>query len=222
MQRVAPHRVCLSLNVPCSRANLDCDFWNDPLDILLGKKPASAHCLTFDPAWYSVSGKPCKTGGCGCAGCASKAAVGRAWPPCGSAPLQAYELGAAALQFEIQVAVAVPTAPAPSPPPPRPPRASASPPPAGNASAAAPAQGSGEPAAAPAAVTEVLTLSPSVPLATSAGRLLSAKLLGDLAMYTQLPVIRQAALQGATGWLACAAWAGSAGRTTHASSLFLP
>jgi hypothetical protein len=38
-----------------SRANLDCDFWSDPLDILIGRKPVSAHCLTFDAQWYSVS-----------------------------------------------------------------------------------------------------------------------------------------------------------------------
>jgi hypothetical protein len=39
----------------CRRANLDCDFWSDPLDILIGKIPCSAHCLEFDPLWYSVS-----------------------------------------------------------------------------------------------------------------------------------------------------------------------
>ncbi|GFH27554.1 generative cell specific-1 [Haematococcus lacustris] len=71
-----------------TRANLDCDFWSNPLDILTGRTPCSAHCLDFDPLWYSV-----------------------------------------------------------------------------------------------------LTLSPSVPLALSSSRLVSAKLLGDLATYTQLPAI---------------------------------
>lgn len=37
---------------------------------------------------------------------------------------------------------------------------------------------------------EVLQLSPSVPVAVSTNRTLSAKLLGDLAGYTQLPVLR--------------------------------
>jgi hypothetical protein len=37
---------------------------------------------------------------------------------------------------------------------------------------------------------EVLNLSPSVPVAVSTNRTLSAKLLGDLAGYTQLPVLR--------------------------------
>jgi hypothetical protein len=37
---------------------------------------------------------------------------------------------------------------------------------------------------------ESLKLSPSVPWAISAGRTLGAKLLGDLAGYTQLPVLR--------------------------------
>jgi hypothetical protein len=37
---------------------------------------------------------------------------------------------------------------------------------------------------------ETLKLSPSVPWALSAGRTLGAKLLGDLAGYTQLPVLR--------------------------------
>jgi hypothetical protein len=37
---------------------------------------------------------------------------------------------------------------------------------------------------------ETLKLSPSVPMALSAGRTLGAKLLGDLAGYTQLPVLR--------------------------------
>ncbi len=40
------------------RANLDCDFWSDPLDILIGKVPCSAHCLQLDPLWYSVSNRP--------------------------------------------------------------------------------------------------------------------------------------------------------------------
>jgi hypothetical protein len=47
--------------------------------------------------------------------------------------------------------------------------------------AGSPAQGSTQ---------EVLTLSPSVPLAVSSSHLVSAKLLGDLATYTQLPAIR--------------------------------
>ena len=40
---------------PHSRANLDCDFFSSPINILLGNKPCSAHCLMFDPLWYSVS-----------------------------------------------------------------------------------------------------------------------------------------------------------------------
>lgn len=47
---------CRHSTLASSRANLDCDFWSDPLDILIGRKPVSAHCLTFDPQWYSVSG----------------------------------------------------------------------------------------------------------------------------------------------------------------------
>ncbi len=39
-------------------------------------------------------------------------------------------------------------------------------------------------------VTETLTLSPSVPLAASSSGVLTAKLLGDLAGYTELPVLR--------------------------------
>lgn len=38
--------------------------------------------------------------------------------------------------------------------------------------------------------SEKLTLSPSLPIALSTGRTLAAKLLGDLAGYTQLPVLR--------------------------------
>ena len=38
--------------------------------------------------------------------------------------------------------------------------------------------------------TESLQLGPSVPLAVSTDRLVSAKLLGDLATYTQLPAVR--------------------------------
>jgi hypothetical protein len=37
------------------RSSLNCDFFKDPFDILLGNRPCSAHCLTFDPLWYSVS-----------------------------------------------------------------------------------------------------------------------------------------------------------------------
>lgn len=70
--------------------------------------------------------------------------------------MQAYSIGAAALQFEISIQVSMPA----------------------NASAGTPGS------------TETLSLSPSVPLALSAGRLLSARLQGDLAMYTQMPVLR--------------------------------
>jgi hypothetical protein len=38
--------------------------------------------------------------------------------------------------------------------------------------------------------THVLTLSPFTPLASTSGRTVVAKLLGDLAGYTQLPVLR--------------------------------
>lgn len=38
--------------------------------------------------------------------------------------------------------------------------------------------------------SEVLKLSPWVPVAVSSNRTLSAKLLGDLAGYTQIPVLR--------------------------------
>lgn len=37
---------------------------------------------------------------------------------------------------------------------------------------------------------EVLSLSPSLPVAASAGRTVAATLQGDLAQYTQLPVLR--------------------------------
>ena len=37
---------------------------------------------------------------------------------------------------------------------------------------------------------QALTLSPFVPLASTTGRTVVAKLLGDLAGYTQLPVLR--------------------------------
>jgi hypothetical protein len=37
---------------------------------------------------------------------------------------------------------------------------------------------------------EVVTVSPSVPVATTTSATLTAKLLGDLAGYTQLPVLR--------------------------------
>lgn len=37
---------------------------------------------------------------------------------------------------------------------------------------------------------EVVTVSPSVPVATATSATLTAKLLGDLAGYTQLPVLR--------------------------------
>lgn len=38
--------------------------------------------------------------------------------------------------------------------------------------------------------SEQLVLSPDVPLATSSSRTLTARLLGDLAGYTQMPVLR--------------------------------
>ncbi|KAG2447311.1 hypothetical protein HYH02_007641 [Chlamydomonas schloesseri] len=147
-----------------TRANLDCDFWSDPLDILIGRKPVSAHCLTFDPQWYS-----------------------------------GYELGAASLQFEIAITVEVPTAP-PSPTAAAPAAtsnrnntntntssSSSSTSSSGSSSSASPAPQYLSPPAP--SRREVLRLSPSVPLAASSGRLLAAKLLGDLAMYTQLPAI---------------------------------
>nr|6DBS_A Chain A, Hapless 2 [Chlamydomonas reinhardtii]6DBS_B Chain B, Hapless 2 [Chlamydomonas reinhardtii]6DBS_C Chain C, Hapless 2 [Chlamydomonas reinhardtii] len=136
-----------------TRANLDCDFWSDPLDILIGRKPVSAHCLTFDPQWYS-----------------------------------GYELGAASLQFEIAITVEVPTAPSPTT------ATTSATPRTNNSSSANSTNSTNSPApqflSPPAPSTrEVLHLGPSVPLASSASRLLSAKLLGDLAMYTQLPAI---------------------------------
>lgn len=41
----------------CRRANLDCNLFSNPLDIILGKPPVSAHCMQFDPLWYSVSAR---------------------------------------------------------------------------------------------------------------------------------------------------------------------
>ncbi|KAF6259714.1 dihydrouridine synthase-domain-containing protein [Scenedesmus sp. NREL 46B-D3] len=110
-----------------TRANLDCDFFSDPLDILIGRKPCSAHCLMMDPHWY---------GG--------------------------YALGEASMQFEIAASLAY----------------------------AGASSGSGSGSSSP----ETLKLSPSVPWALSAGRTLGAKLLGDLAGYTQLPVLSERVL----------------------------
>ncbi|KAJ9505456.1 hypothetical protein QJQ45_026136, partial [Haematococcus lacustris] len=154
-----------------TRANLDCDFWSNPLDILTGRTPCSAHCLDFDPLWYS-----------------------------------GYQLGAPTMQFAISIAVDVPassisasianasSSQASSHAPPAPAlttairhllQANSSGGVAGSNSS------SSSDGAAPAALlsSEVLTLSPSVPLALSSSRLVSAKLLGDLATYTQLPAI---------------------------------
>ncbi|WIA16742.1 hypothetical protein OEZ85_013396 [Tetradesmus obliquus] len=113
-----------STNTERTRANLDCDFFSDPLDILIGRKPCSAHCLMMDEHWY---------GG--------------------------YGLGEASLQFEITAALTY----------------------AGGSSSSS---SSGE----------ALKLSPSMPWALSAGRTLGAKLLGDLAGYTQLPVLSERVL----------------------------
>jgi hypothetical protein len=104
--------------------------------------------------------------------------------------VQGYELGAASLQFEVAITVDVPTAP---PPP------SATAPAGSTGSITNNKTSSGSSSSSPVpqylsptapSSREVLRLSPSVPLASSASRLLSAKLLGDLAMYTQLPTIR--------------------------------
>nr|BAO57178.1 generative cell specific-1 [Gonium pectorale]BAO57179.1 generative cell specific-1 [Gonium pectorale] len=127
-----------------TRANLNCDFFSDPLNILLGKVPVSGHCLTYDPTWYS-----------------------------------GYQLGAASLQFAIAIRVEVPTAVNPAPA-----SAAASSPPSPASSASSSAASSVR-----SSSVELLTLSPSLPLATSASRLLSARLVGDLATYTQLPAI---------------------------------
>ncbi|KAL6753619.1 hypothetical protein V8C86DRAFT_3019426 [Haematococcus lacustris] len=154
-----------------TRANLDCDFWSNPLDILTGRTPCSAHCLDFDPLWYS-----------------------------------GYQLGAPTMQFAISITVDVPassisatianasSSQASSHAPPAPPlttamrhllQANSSGGVAGNSSS------SSSDGTAPASLlsSEVLTLSPSVPLALSSSSLVSAKLLGDLATYTQLPAI---------------------------------
>ncbi|KAF8065442.1 HAP2 [Scenedesmus sp. PABB004] len=112
-------------NTQRTRANLDCDFFADPLDILIGRKPCSAHCLMMDPHWVP--------------------------------PPQGYGLGEASLQFVITASLA---------------------PGGGNGSAGG----------------EVLTLSPSTPVALSANRTLSAKLLGDLAGYVQPPVLSEKVL----------------------------
>eukprot|EP00775_Hariotina_reticulata_P002496 gene2496-2799_t len=113
-----------------TRANLDCDFFSDPLDILIGKYPCSAHCLMMDPHWY---------GG--------------------------YSVGEASLQFEITAALTY-----------------------GNDSIDSSSSTN------TSASSETLTLSPSYPWAISSSRTLSAKLLGDLAGYTQLPVLSERVL----------------------------
>eukprot|EP00877_Chromochloris_zofingiensis_P011445 jgi/Chrzof1/6554/Cz19g00260.t1 len=108
----------LGQNTQKSRGGIDCDFFTDPLDILLGRYPSSAHCLNFDPQWY---------GG--------------------------YKLGEATLQFQIIITITMLNA----------------------------TSGLNS--------TETLSVSPSVPLASSSGRTMTINLLGDLAGYTQLPVL---------------------------------
>ncbi|MEW5316239.1 MAG: hypothetical protein WDW38_007620 [Sanguina aurantia] len=118
-----------------TRANLDCDFFSNPLDILIGKLPTSAHCLQFDAQWFS-----------------------------------GYKLGSSSLQFQITVTVTVPTSSA-------------------STLAAATNSTLAVGAAIVLNVTQLLVVSPSVPLAVSSGGQVSVTLEGDLAMYTALPVL---------------------------------
>lgn len=39
----------------CRRANLDCDFWDGPVNILTGNVPCSAQCMRLSDLYYSVS-----------------------------------------------------------------------------------------------------------------------------------------------------------------------
>ena len=73
---------------------------------------------------------------------------------------QGYSVGEAALQFEITATLSYSNA------------------------------GSGSSSTNTTSNSETLTLSPSYPWTVSSSRTLSAKLLGDLAGYTQLPVLR--------------------------------
>lgn len=208
------------------RANLDCDFFAN-LGMLIGQKPTSAHCLKWDPQWFGVSGQhagrrahervACLPAGRGHAAWAAP----HSWAPetgqrqladaqAGSLRLlyhktggshdgvrlgclQGYSLGPASLQFDIVVSLSSAT----------------------DNSTSSPSAGGGT-----ANISQALTLSPSVPLASAAGGALVAKLLGDLAGYTQLPVLRYPCSQGAClcpprvhgvrAWRAATAWLGPA------------
>lgn len=78
-------------------------------------------------------------------------------------PSQAYSLGAASLHFDISV---------------------------GLTASFATGTAGGTAGSTTDAASEALALSPSAPIAASARRELLAKLLGDLAGYTQLPALR--------------------------------
>ncbi len=77
--------------------------------------------------------------------------------------MQGYQLGSASLYMTINIAISMSR-------------------PSSNSTGAA--------NATTTASTEVIQVSPSVPTALSSSKLVSAQLLGDLAMYTQLPVLR--------------------------------
>lgn len=78
--------------------------------------------------------------------------------------VQGYQLGEASLQFEISATLTT---------------------------SSSGTGGSSDGSALPApGNSETLTISPSVPVAVSSNRTLSVKLLGDLAGYTQIPVLR--------------------------------
>eukprot|EP00879_Flechtneria_rotunda_P033797 GHRR01037584.1.p2 GENE.GHRR01037584.1~~GHRR01037584.1.p2 ORF type:complete len:101 (+),score=28.87 GHRR01037584.1:694-996(+) len=54
--------------------------------------------------------------------------------------------------------------------------------------------------------SEMLTLSPSVPMAVSSSKALLAKLLGDLASYSQLPVLRCVVQSNSPKHSRCSCW----------------
>ncbi|KAG1674972.1 hypothetical protein FOA52_014767 [Chlamydomonas sp. UWO 241] len=144
-------------NTERTRANINCDFFKDAIDIIVGKPPCSAHCLMFDPLWYS----------------------GYELGP----PSLQFDI---TVTVDVPVAVSSSNTPSPAAayttnatmpngtagPPPSP----SSPPPAG-----------APPPPAVVYRREMLGLSPSVTLAATTSRLVSTNLLGDLSTYTSLP-----------------------------------
>ena len=213
------------------RANLDCDFWTDPLDILLGRKPCSAHCLDFDPLWYSVSDGGVRVvqrewrhelsvgwlvgwlvglvwfgwlsgwqsglgGGIQLVTVLENIAICCRYTHTHTHALshaQGYMLGSAMMQFSISIHIELPTTPT-TPPPATDGSTTGS-----NSSSSSATSGGGVSrrrsfTSGDGVADELLVLSPSVPLAVAQSRLVSAKLLGDLATYTQLPAIRCASV----------------------------